>query len=191
MNQNRDDHNRATDREKTAEKRGENQCIISLILAMADNGTIGDKNALPWHLPNDLQFFKKSTMGKPIVMGRKTYQSIGRPLPGRTNVVISRSLEEDALPGCLIYPDLSVAIEALKRAHHAQEIMIMGGAQIYKAALPLMDRLYLTHVHANIEGDTQMPPFDFSHATLIFEEKHHKDEKNRYDYTFKIWDFQK
>ena len=186
------DQNRQIDNSETqTESVSKNRCIISLILAMADNGTIGDKNALPWHLPNDLQFFKKSTIGKPIIMGRKTYESIGRPLPGRTNIVISRSLETDALPGCLIYPDLPVAIEALKREYQAKEIMIMGGAQIYKAALPLMDRLYLTHVHAEIEGDTKMPPFDFSHATLIFEEKHHKDEKNRYDYTFEIWDFEK
>lgn len=179
MDQNRE---RATEPTKRSQ-------IISLILAMADNGTIGDQNSLPWHLPNDLQFFKKSTMGKPIVMGRKTYESIGRPLPGRTNVVISRTLEEDALPGCLIYADLPRAIEVLKNDYQAEEIMIMGGAQIYKAALPLMDRLYLTHVHAEIEGDTKMAPFDFSNATLIFEEKHLKDEKNRYDYTFEIWDF--
>lgn len=164
---------------------------ISLILAMADNGTIGHNNALPWHLPNDLKFFKNSTMGKPIVMGRKTYESIGKPLPGRINIVISRNLGEFDIPGCIVFNSLIDAITHIENTIVEPEIMIMGGAQIYQAALPLMDRLYLTHVHANVEGDTQMPQFDFSNAKLIFEEKHSKDEKNAYDYTFEIWDFKK
>ena len=163
---------------------------ISLILAMADNGTIGHENSLPWHLPNDLKFFKESTMGKPIIMGRKTYESIGRPLPGRTNIVISRTLDTFDIPGCIVFQSLDDAITHVENTLVAPEIMIMGGAQIYKEALPLMNRLYLTHVHANVEGDTQMPPFHFENATLTFEEKHQKDDKNAYDYTFEIWDFQ-
>lgn len=163
--------------------------IISLILAMADNGTIGNNNALPWHLPQDLKFFKESTMSKPIVMGRKTYESIGKPLPGRINVVISRTLSEHDVPGCLVFSSLQSAIAALENTLDNPEIMIMGGAQIYHQALPLMDRLYLTHVHEEVEGDTKMPAFDFSDAQLIFEEKHQKDAKNAYDYTFEIWDF--
>ncbi|MHC5226384.1 dihydrofolate reductase [Ignatzschineria sp. LJL83] len=162
---------------------------ISLILAMADNGTIGHNNALPWHLPNDLKFFKQSTLGKPIVMGRKTYDSIGRPLPGRENIVISRSLQRNDIEGCLVFPSLQEAFSYINEELKAPEIMIMGGAQIYKEALPFMDRLYLTHVHADVKGDTQMPAFDFQNARLAFEEKHEKDEKNRYDYTFEIWDF--
>lgn len=164
------------------------QPTISLILAMADNGTIGHNNALPWHLPNDLQFFKKSTLGKPIIMGRKTYDSIGRPLPGRPNLVISRTTK--AIEGCEVFASLDAAIRYATETLNAPEIMIMGGAQIYQAAIPLMNRLYLTHVHAEVEGDTQMAPFDFSKATLTFEERHMQDEKNRYDYTFEIWDFQ-
>lgn len=166
------------------------KATISLILAMADNGTIGHNNALPWHLPNDLKFFKNSTLGKPIIMGRKTYESIGRPLPGRDNIVISRTLKPTDLPGCTVFNSLSEAIDALNAKGQLSEIMIMGGAQIYQESLPLMDRLYLTHVHAAVEGDTQMPPFDFTNAKLIFEEKHLKDEKNHYDYTFEIWNFQ-
>lgn len=165
------------------------KATISLILAMADNGTIGHNNALPWHLPNDLKFFKNSTLGKPIIMGRKTYESIGKPLPGRENIVISRSLNHDDITGCIVFNSLSEAIDYINEKGDQPEIMIMGGAQIYKESLPLMDRLYLTHVHANVEGDTQMPAFDFSNATLTFEEKHQKDEKNLYDYTFEIWDF--
>lgn len=165
------------------------KATISLILAMADNGTIGHNNALPWHLPNDLKFFKNSTLGKPIIMGRKTYESIGKPLPGRENIVISRTLNPDDIPGCTVCNSLQDAIGMINRREDTPEIMIMGGAQIYKEALPLMNRLYLTHVHAEVDGDTQMPAFDFSHATLSFEEKHAKDEKNRYDYTFEIWDF--
>ena len=162
---------------------------ISLILAMADNGTIGHNNALPWHLPNDLKFFKQSTLGKPIVMGRKTYDSIGRPLPGRANIVISRSLQRHDIEGCVVFPSLQEAFSYINEELQAPEIMIMGGAQIYKEALPFMDRLYLTHIHADVDGDTQMPAFDFQNATLAFEEKHPKDEKNQYDYTFEIWDF--
>lgn len=163
---------------------------ISLILAMADNGTIGHNNALPWHLPNDLKFFKESTMGKPIVMGRKTYESIGRPLPGRTNIVISRTLDAFDIPGCLVFNSLEDAIEHIENTIVSPEIMIMGGAQIYQEALPFMTKLYLTHVHADVEGDTKMPAFNFDNASLTFEEKHHKDAKNAYDYTFEIWDFQ-
>lgn len=161
--------------------------IISLILAMADNGTIGNNNSLPWHLPKDLQFFKQSTLGKPIIMGRKTYESIGKPLPGRENLVVSRTVTEIA--GCHTFTSLEAAIEYAEEILDAKEIMIMGGAKLYQSALPLMNRLYLTHVHADIEGDTQMPPFDFTGATEIFKEAHHKDEKNQYDYTFEIWDF--
>ena len=165
------------------------KATISLILAMADNGTIGHNNALPWHLPNDLKFFKNSTLGKPIIMGRKTYDSIGKPLSGRENIVISKSLNRNDIPGCTVFNSLLEAINYINEKGDQPEIMIMGGAQIYKESLPLMDRLYLTHVHAEVEGDTKMPAFDFSNATLTFEEKHQKDEKNRYDYTFEIWDF--
>lgn len=165
------------------------KATISLILAMADNGTIGHNNALPWHLPNDLKFFKNSTLGKPIIMGRKTYESIGKPLPGRENIIISRSLNRNDIPGCVVFNTLQEAIDDINHRYDQVEIMIMGGAQIYQASLPFMDRLYLTHVHAEVEGDTQMPAFDFTDAKLIFEEKHQKDDKNRYDYTFEIWDF--
>lgn len=165
------------------------KATISLILAMADNGTIGHNNALPWHLPNDLKFFKDSTLGKPIIMGRKTYDSIGKPLPGRENIIISRSLSQGDIAGCTLFKSLTEAIDHINHRGDQPEIMIMGGAQIYQEALPLMNRLYLTHVHAEVEGDTKMPAFDFSQAKLIFEEKHQKDDKNRYDYTFEIWDF--
>ncbi len=166
----------------------QNKTIISLILAMADNGTIGDNNRLPWHLPNDLKFFKENTVGKPVIMGRKTYESIGRPLPNRPNIVITRQ-SSMKIEGCTVFNDLQSAITYCQETLKAPEVMIMGGAQIYREAIPLMNKLYLTHVHADVLGDTQMPPFDFAHATLIFEEFHAKDAKNPYDYTFEIWQF--
>ncbi len=160
---------------------------ISLILAMASNGTIGHNNRMPWHLPNDLQFFKKNTLGKPVIMGRKTYESIGKPLPERENLIISNTLSR--IDGCHIFPSLTSAIAYADTILQAKEIMIMGGAKLYQSALPLMNRLYLTRICAEIDGDTQMQPFDLSKAIKIFEEDHQKDEKNPYDYTFEIWDF--
>lgn len=136
---------------------------LCLIVAVSRNGVIGRDNQLPWHLPEDLKFFKSVTMGKPILMGRKTFESIGRPLPGRTNIVISRDPQWHS-PGVQVAQSLEAALERGReacRTESAEEIMVIGGEQIYRMSLPLADRLYLTQVDAEIEGDAYFPVVDF------------------------------
>lgn len=136
---------------------------LCLIVAVSRNGVIGRDNQLPWHLPEDLKFFKSVTMGKPILMGRKTFESIGRPLPGRTNIVISRDPQWHSA-GVEVAQSLEAALQLGREACHAagaEEIMVIGGEQIYRMALPLADRLYLTQVDAEIEGDAYFPVVDF------------------------------
>ena len=128
---------------------------LSLIVAVSDNDVIGKDNQLPWHLSADLRYFKQRTMGKPIVMGRKTWESIGRPLPGRDNIVISRDADYRA-EGATVVHSLDAA---LAHAADADEIMIIGGASVYEAALPLVDRIYMTRVHVTVDGgDTIFRP---------------------------------
>lgn len=129
--------------------------MISLIVAVAQNGVIGDRNALLWHIAEDLRNFKRITSGHPVVMGRKTYESLGRPLPNRTNVVVTRQALE--LPGCTVVHSLE---EALRLFPAEEECFVIGGAQIYAQALPLADRLYLTRVEHPYEGDTRFPEWD-------------------------------
>jgi len=135
---------------------------IALVVAMADNGVIGRGGELPWHLPEDLKYFRSVTMGKPIVMGRRTYESIGRPLPGRANIVVTRNRAFHAA-GVDVAMTLDDAIRvAERRAREAGvgEITIIGGAEIYRAILPRADRIYLTEVHDAVVGDTVFPDFD-------------------------------
>jgi len=133
---------------------------ISLIVAMARNRVIGRDGALPWHLPEDLRHFRELTMGKPIVMGRLTHESIGRPLPGRDNIVVSRN-REWSVPGCEVVGSLDAALErAALLAGADGEVMIIGGARIYAAALPRAERIYLTRVEDDIDGDTRFPELD-------------------------------
>ena len=140
--------------------------MISLIVAMTDERVIGKNNALPWHLSEDLKRFKQITMGHPIVMGRKTFQSIGRPLPGRQNIVITRDKNFHA-DGVTVVHDLC---EAFASATQDQsEIFVIGGAEIFAAALPLADRLYLTRIHKKIDGDVFFPPFDLQTDFEIIE----------------------
>lgn len=129
--------------------------IVTLVVARADNGVIGRDNALPWHLPPDLRHFKALTIGKPIVMGRRTFESIGRPLPGRHNIVLTRG--HWTADGVTVVPTLIAAFAA---AGEVAEVMIIGGATVYAAALPQVSRVYLTEVHATPDGDTTLPPFD-------------------------------
>jgi dihydrofolate reductase len=138
------------------------QVAIVLFAAVADNGVIGRNNALPWRLKSDLQRFRSMTMGKPVVMGRKTYLSIGKPLPGRTNIVVSRN-PAFAAPGLLVAADLAAALtvargDALRRG--ADAVVMIGGTEIFAQTMALADRLEITHVHANLEGDTFFPPID-------------------------------
>jgi len=155
---------------------------ISLIVALARNRVIGRDNQLPWRLSADLQHFKRLTMGKPIVMGRKTCESIGRPLPGRTNIVVTRDSSFSAA-GCRVVHSID---EALVAAGGADEVMIMGGENLYSQLLPRADRLYLTEVQADVSGDAWFPEFDQTQWQELERESHRADEKNEFDYDFVV-----
>ena len=157
--------------------------LISLIVAMAEQRVIGRGNAMPWHLPADLRHFKTVTMGKPVVMGRRTFESIGRPLPGRRNLVISRNPEWQAA-GVDVAPSLEAALAMVA---DCDEVMIIGGGQLYQEALPRADRLYLTHIDLAVEGDTRFPAFDDGQWQRIDCESHPADEKNPHPYSFETW----
>jgi len=155
---------------------------------MARNRTIGRNNALPWHLPEDLKYFKRVTLGKPIIMGRKTCDSIGRPLPGRTNIVITRDAGFQA-EGARVVLSLEQALalaEKICLIDGAEEAVVIGGAQIYALALPLADRLYLTQVHADVEGDAHFPPLDLALWHELGRENFAAHGPNPYDYSFLI-----
>ena len=126
---------------------------LSIVVAMADNRVIGQDNRLPWHLPADLKHFKQLTTGKPILMGRKTWESIGRPLPERTNIVITRDPDYQAA-GCTVVHSVDAALRA---AEPHSEVMVIGGAELYRQVLPEVSTIYLTQVHADVEGDTVFP----------------------------------
>ena len=163
---------------------------LSLIAAVADNGTIGRDGGLPWRLSNDLRYFRSVTMGKPVVMGRKTFESIGRPLPGRANVVVSRS-PGFTPEGVTVAADLDAAIAAAERLAAeagADEVLVIGGGALYDAALPLADRLYLTEVHAGIEGDVHFPPFDRAQWREISRVSHPAGEKDEHPHSFVVLD---
>lgn len=133
--------------------------ILTLVVARADNGVIGRDNALPWHLPADLRHFKRLTVGKPVIMGRRTFESIGKPLPGRHNIVLTRS-PGWTFGGVTVAPNLAEAVAAAGLQHaRPDEIMIIGGAAVYAEALPSARRIHLTEVHAAPAGDTSLPPF--------------------------------
>ncbi len=136
---------------------------VALIAAVAENGVIGDGNHIPWRLPGDFAHFKRMTMGKPLIMGRKTFESIGRPLPGRTNIVVSR--QEGYQPdGVIVISSLEAALDhaqEIAKADRANEVMVGGGAEIYRQALPFADRMYITQVMLEPQGDAYFPPIDF------------------------------
>ena len=163
---------------------------LAIIVACAENGVIGRNNALPWHLSEDLRYFKRVTLGKPIVMGRKTFESIGRPLPGRTNIVISRNPDFSA-DGVKVVSTLDAALElaeSIALIDGAEELMVIGGAQIYAEALPSAERLYLTEVHAEVEGDAYLPEIDWSEWREVRRERHEAMEPNPYDYSFVVFE---
>jgi dihydrofolate reductase len=154
---------------------------ISLAVARASNGVIGRANSLPWHLPADLQRFKKTTMGKPILMGRRTYDSIGRALPGRLNLVLTRDPAWQA-PGVIAVHSLAEAFEA---ARDATEIFVIGGADLFQLVMPLADRIYLTDVHADVPGDTVFPAPAANEWREIEASSHAVDAHNEYAMTFR------
>lgn len=160
--------------------------IVSAIFAVSENNVIGKGNDLPWRMPADLKHFKNTTMGHPVIMGRKSFDSIGRPLPGRHNIVVTRDRNFRA-EGVSVVHSLREAME-IAGADRPEEVFIIGGAQIYKKAFPYCDRLYMTRIHTETEGDVFLPEVDFSAWKLISEEKHLPDEKNIHDYTFRIYE---
>ncbi len=155
--------------------------MISLIWAQDENGLIGSDGHLPWRLPADMGWFKKKTMGKPLLMGRKTFESIGYPLPGRTNVVLTS--KDIKIDGCTVVHSLG---EAIAVADGAEELMVMGGAQIYKLALPRANRLYITEIHAAFEGDKHFPIFDIHEWRETFHADRDPDGENTYPYSFRV-----
>ncbi len=159
---------------------------LSLLVAADEQGGIGLGNGLPWHLPDDLKRFKQLTMGHHIIMGRKTYETIRRPLPGRTMIVISRSRDYQA-PGCLVVQTLSQALELARRAGES-EAFIIGGAQIFALALPQAERIYLTRVHTAAPADVRFPEMDFSAWRCVQTEAHPDDDRHALAFTFEIWD---
>lgn len=158
--------------------------MISLIVAMTQNSVIGKDGDMPWRMSDDLRRFKKITMGHHLLMGRKTFDSIGRALPGRTSVVISRSAIYDD-------PDIRVARsldEAIEIAAADDEIFVTGGAQIFELALPKIERIYLTRIHCTLDGDTFFPKVDWERWRLIDEQHGVADAKNQFDYSFQTYD---
>lgn len=154
--------------------------MISIIVAVAKNGVIGDKNSLLWHLREDMIHFRTITSGHPVVMGRKTYDSIGRPLPKRTNVVITRDTNL-TIEGCTMAHSLEEAVALFDKS---EEVFIIGGAQIYRQALPLADRIYLTVIDKEYEGDTSFPEIDYSQWREYSREEFARGEEFEHPFSF-------
>ena len=160
--------------------------VVSLIWAMADNRVIGIKNSLPWKLPADMQWFRVNTLGKPIIMGRLTFESFGaKALPGRRNIIISRDTDYSAgeAKNVEIYNSIEAALDAVKGV---EEVMIIGGMSLYKQALSIADRLYMTLIHAELEGDAWFPEFDAQQWVQGERVDHDADDKNQFPYSFVI-----
>lgn len=151
--------------------------------ALSRNRVIGRNNQLPWHLPADLRFFKQVTMGKPLLLGRKTWESIGHPLPGRSMIVMTQE-QDYCAQGCTVVHSLA---EGLTIAGHAEEVMVIGGASLYAQALPIADQLYLTRIEADIAGDTWFPAWQPEEWRLVSEEGHGVDDMHPWPFSFQRW----
>lgn len=158
--------------------------MLSLIVAIAKNNVIGKENKLVWHMPADMRFFKNTTMGHTLIMGRKTFESFGKPLSGRKSIVITRQ-NDWQYEGVVVVHSLE---DAIKVAPKDEEVFIIGGAEIYRQAMPLCNKMYLTIIHHDFEGDTLFPDIDFSQWNLTSDEKHLADEKNAYDFSFRVYE---
>ncbi len=160
--------------------------ILSAIVAISNNNVIGKDNELPWYLPADLKYFKKITINHPVIMGRKSYEAIGQPLPKRTNIVLTQDpyyLSSNILIAHSIEEALALAYDL-----ESDEVFVIGGAMIFEICLPLLDRLYITEIHADFDGDTFFPDWNREEWNLISEEHHSSDKKNEFDYSFKIYE---
>ena len=154
--------------------------LVSLISAMDSNRLIGKDSTLPWHMPADLAFFKRTTMGKPIIMGRKTYESIGKPLPGRVNIIVTRNAAL-SFPGC----DIASSIDsAIALARDSEEVMIIGGASLFQQTIGSANQIYLTLIHHSFSGDTWFPRIDTNQWRQISREDFPADSNNYYSYSF-------
>jgi dihydrofolate reductase len=158
--------------------------MVSIVVAAGKNNAIGKDNQLIWHLPDDLKFFKKITLGNPIIMGRSTYESVGRPLPGRRNIVLSRN-KDLKIDGCEVVHSPEEALQLLKDHEH---IMVVGGEAIYKLFMAHTDRIYLTRVDFSPEADSYFPELKTSEWKLIESHFHDRDEKHKYSFHFETWD---
>ena len=159
---------------------------ISLIVAAAENNSIGKNNQLLWHLPNDLKFFKNTTWGMPVIMGRKTFEAVNKPLPGRFNIVITRQQGWNA-DGVIVAKDINDALQKASETN-CKEIFIIGGGEIYKQAIEMASKIYLTRVHATIDADTFFPAIDENKWQLINNEDFGVDEKHAFAYSFQVWE---
>ncbi len=157
--------------------------MVSIIVAMGRNRVIGRDNSLIWHLPADLKHFKETTMGKPIIMGRKTFESVGKPLPGRTNIVVTRRKGYSA-QGCLAAGSVEQALELVAGE---PEVFIAGGGEIYRQSLPLADRMYITIIDHDFEGDTFFPEFSRKIWKITGENYHPADDRNKYPMIFRVY----
>jgi len=162
--------------------------LVSFIVAVSENNAIGRDNALPWHLPDDLKFFKRTTMGKPVLMGRKTFESLGKPLPGRLNIVISRNMDMVVPEEVLVFSNIDAAIERLQQ-EKAEEGFIIGGGAIFAETMDVADRLYVTRVACTVPDATAFfPDIDHTHWKLVWEEPHAADDRHRYSFIFQQYD---
>jgi dihydrofolate reductase len=152
---------------------------VTIIVAIAENYAIGKNNQLLWHMPADLKHFKQTTSGHTVIMGRKTYDSVGKPLPNRRNIIITR--QEITIPGCEVVKSVE---EALELCSNEEEVFIVGGAEIYKLAMPKTDRIYLTIIHHSFDADTFFPEIDYMEWKEVSREDHPADEKHKYAYSF-------
>jgi len=158
---------------------------ISLIVAAAENNAIGKNNQLLWNLPNDLKFFKNTTWGFPIIMGRKTFESVNKPLPGRTNIVVTTKADWH-VEGAIRTSNMQEAIIEAEKTN-SKQIFILGGGEIYKQSMELADNIYITRVHATLDGDTFFPEIDINKWKLTSNEDFEADEKHAYRYSFQMW----
>ena len=159
---------------------------VSLIVAAAANGVIGRDGGLPWRLPADLRHFKRTTMGHHLIVGRRTWEEVGRPLPGRTMVVVTRDPALQ-IPEAVVVHSLQEAVAVAVGAGD-DEVFVAGGGQIYRQAMPMADRIYLTRVHVDVEGDTTFPELDGEAWRLVSREDHEADERNPYPYSFLVYE---
>jgi dihydrofolate reductase len=159
--------------------------MISLIVAAAENNAIGKDNQLLWHLPNDLKFFKNTTWGMPVIMGRKTFEAVNKPLPGRFNIVITRQADWKA-EGTIVATDLQDALQKAKETN-CNEIFVIGGGEIYKQSMEIADKIYITRVHASFDADTFFSAIDESKWQLTHNQDFRVDEKHAYAYSFQTW----